>query len=64
MFQDFAPPSFPTHHLHVSPGEHASQMDAHHKAAFELLGPGGKVTEAAVLEALLHGHEKMLGPID
>mmetsp|Transcript_6267 Transcript_6267/g.12891 ORF Transcript_6267/g.12891 Transcript_6267/m.12891 type:complete len:383 (+) Transcript_6267:56-1204(+) len=42
----------------VLKGEHASQMDAHHKAAFELLGPGGKVTEAAVLEALLHGHEK------
>ena len=48
----------------LSPGQHASQMDTHHKAAFELLaGPEGKVTEAAVLEALLHGHEKTLGPM-
>lgn len=43
----------------VLKGEHASQMDAHHRAAFELLaGPEGKVSEAAVLEALLHGHQK------
>ena len=36
-------------------------MDADHKAAFQVLaGKDGKVTEAAVVEALLHGHEKML----
>ena len=42
------------------PGDHLTKMDEHHKAAYEVLCSGGKVTEQAVLEALLHGHEKLL----
>jgi len=43
----------------VLKGKHKENMDADHKAAFEVLaGTDGKVTEAAVVEALLHGHEK------
>ncbi len=44
----------------MTPGERLKKMEEHHKAAFEVLSKDGKISETAVVEALLHGHEKML----
>lgn len=45
---------------HVAPGERVKLMEVKHKDAFEVLSKDGKISETAVVEALLHGHEKML----
>lgn len=42
----------------VLKGERVTLMEEKHKAAFEVLSKDGKISETAVVEALLHGHEK------
>lgn len=44
----------------MAPGERVKLMEVKHKDAFEVLSKDGKISETAVVEALLHGHEKML----
>lgn len=44
----------------MAPGERVKLMEVKHKDAFEVLSKDGKISETAVVEALLHSHEKML----